>query len=213
MRLTVCVLLLTLVVARPASAQLCSGNPSFQSGPYQVGVAASFTEGARGVEGTIAAGGDTLFAGAGVSVVKFTDVNVRAAGITGFVGGEFATDTRNKALLCPIVSVAFVAGPDVGPADVSSAGVQAGARIGFIASEDRDTMIVPFFGLAALYQHVSTTIAGAEFSASDTGGIADLGVGFILNKNVGVTPMLSIPFSAGSSDVIFTLRFSFNFGR
>jgi hypothetical protein len=108
--------------------------------------------------------------------------------------------------------LSFLAGPDLGPIDVSSAAVQGGASIGVIASESRDLMVVPFFGLAVLYQRVTTEIGDNESSASDTGGVADLGVGLIFGRTVGITPLVSIPFSAGVSDAVFTIRFSFNFG-
>jgi hypothetical protein len=202
-----------LLVATPASAQLCLGAPTFRTAPYQVGIAAAFTEGARGVEGTFAGGGESVFAGAGVSVVNFTDVDVRAAGVSAFVGAEVATDRQNRVLLCPVVQLGFVAGPDLGPVEVSSMTLQGGASIGVIAVENGDAMVVPFFGLAALYQRVKTEIGDVENSASDTGGVANLGVGFIVNRTVGITPSLAIPFSAGGDDPIFTIRLTFNFGR
>jgi hypothetical protein len=213
MKLFVCVVLLALLAARPASAQICTGSPSFRDNPYQVALGASFTEGLRTAGGTFAGGGESVFAGAGVSVLNYTDLDERTAGLSAFAGAELALDTSSRVLLCPLASLAFAAGPDVGPVDVSSAALQAGGSVGVIASESGEMMIVPFFGLGLLYQRVSTEIGGADVSTSDTGAVADLGVGFILNRNVGITPAISIPFSTGSSDAIFTIRFSFNFGR
>jgi hypothetical protein len=129
------------------------------------------------------------------------------------VGAEVATDRQNRVLLCPVVQLGFVAGPDLGPVEVSSMTLQGGASIGVIAVENGDAMVVPFFGLAALYQRVKTEIGDVENSASDTGGVANLGVGFIVNRTVGITPSLAIPFSAGGDDPIFTIRLTFNFGR
>lgn len=212
MRVMACILLAIFLLAKPASAQTCLGAPSFRDGPYQVGVSASFTEGAREVEGTFAGGGETLFGGAGLSVVNFTDLDERTVGVSAFAGAEFATDTRNRVLLCPVASLGFLAGPDFGPLDVSSATLQGGASIGVIASQNADLMVVPFFGLAVLYQRVSTDFNGSEESVDDTGGVATLGVGLILTRTVGITPLVSIPFSAGGSDVVFTIRFTFNFG-
>jgi len=214
MRLMSGALLLTiLVAARPASAQTCLGAPSFRVAPYQAGVAASFTEGLRQVEGTFAGGGESLFAGAGVSVLNFTDIDERTAGVSAFAGAEFATDQRNRVLLCPIVRLGFLAGPDFGPVDLSSVTLQGGGSIGVIAAEDGDLMVVPFFGLSVGYTRVSTEVAGIEESDSDTGGVADLGVGLILTRTVGITPQVSIPFSSGGSDAVFTIRFTFQFGR
>jgi hypothetical protein len=202
-----------LMAASAAEAQICTGNPSFRDGPLQVGIAASFSDGPRGVEGTFAGGGESLFAGVGVSVTNFSGADVRSTGVNAFAGAEFATDRRSKVLLCPVVRVGFGSGPDAGPVDVSTAFVQGGASIGVIASDMDGLMVVPFFGLSAVYDRVMTDFGGVETSFSDTGGIADLGVGFLFNRNVGITPLISVPFSTGGSDVIFTLRFSFNFGK
>ena len=214
MRLMAGVLLLTiLVAAKPFSAQTCLGAPSFRVAPYQVGVGASFTEGLRQVEGTFAGGGESLFAGAGASVLNFTDIDERTAGVSAFAGAELVTDQRNRVLLCPVVRLGFLAGPDFGPVDLSSVSVQGGGSVGVIAAEDGDLMVVPFFGLSALYTRVTTEIGDVESSGSDTGGVADLGVGVILTRTVGITPQISIPFSSGSDDAVFTIRFTFNFGR
>lgn len=202
-----------LLVASPAYAQLCLGAPTFRTAPYQVGIAASFTDGARGVEGTFAGGGETVFAGAGVSVVNFTDIDVRAAGASLFAGAEVATDSRNRVLLCPVVQLGFLSGPDLGPVDISSVTLQGGASVGVIAVETGDAMVVPFFGIAALYQRLNAEVGDNESSTSDTGGVANLGVGFIVNRTVGITPSLAIPFSVGSDDPVFTIRIAFNFGR
>jgi hypothetical protein len=212
MRLMASVLLLTILVAKPASAQTCLGAPSFREAPYQVGVAASFTEGLRQVDGTFAGGGESLFAGAGVSALNFTDIDERTVGVSAFAGAELATDQRSRVLLCPIVRLGFLAGPDFGAVDLSSVTLQGGASIGVIAAQDGDLMVVPFFGLAAGYTRVTTEFGGVETSASDTGGVADLGVGLILTRTVGITPQVSIPFSSGGSDAVFTIRLTFNFG-
>ena len=213
MKLVVSMAIVLLLAASSAEAQFCGGNPSFRDEPYQVGVSTFFTDGARGVEGTFAGGGESLFAGVGVSVTNFTAVDVRATGVAAFAGAEFATDQRSKVLLCPVLRLGFSSGPDIGPVDVSTASVRGGATVGVIASDMDGLMVVPFFGLAAVYDRVTSDFGGVETSFSDTGGIADLGVGFLFNRNVGITPLISVPFSTGGSDVIFTLRLSFNFGK
>jgi hypothetical protein len=213
MRLMACVLLVTFLIAAPASAQVCLGAPSFRDAPYQAGIGASFTEGLRQVDGTFAGGGESLFAGAGVSVLNFTDLDERTAGVSAFAGAEFATDQRSRVLVCPVVRLGFLAGPDFGAVDLSSVALQGGGSVGVIAAQDGELMVVPFFGLAVAYQRVTTEIGDIETSASDTGGVADLGVGLILNRTVGITPLVSIPFSSGSSDAVFTIRFTFNFGN
>jgi hypothetical protein len=213
MRLVGSILLLTFLVARPAAAQLCSGSPSLAYAPYQASLGASFSDNVRGIEAAFAAGGQTIFGGAGVSILNFTDVDVRTAGVFGFAGAELAVDKENKIMFCPVVRFDVIAGPDIGPVDVSTTSLQGGGTIGVIVSEMGDMQVVPFFGLALAYSRLRSEFAGTETTFSDTGGIADLGVGLIFNRTAGITPLVSIPFGIGGSDFVFTVRFSFNFGR
>ena len=206
------VVIAMLLLATPAYAQLCLGAPTFRTAPLQVGLGVGFTDGVRAVEGTFAGGGEMLFGGAGVSVVNFTDVDVRTAGVSLFAGAEVATDAQRRVLLCPVVRFGFIAGPDIGSVDLSTTTIQGGANLGVIAAESGDWMVVPFFGLSALYQRVKAEVGDGDESFSDTGGVADLGVGLIVNRTVGITPSLAIPFSTGGDDPVFTIRITFNFG-
>ena len=213
MRLVWSVLLLTFLVARPAAAQLCVGNPSLAYAPYQASLGASFSESVRGIDAAFAAGGQTIFGGAGVSILNFTDIDVRTAGVFGFDGAELAVDKENKIMFCPLARLDVLAGPDIGPVDVSSTAFQGGASIGVIVSDMGDMQVVPFFGLALVYERLKSDFANTETTFSDTGGVADLGVGLVFNKTAAITPLVSIPFGVGASDFTFTIRFAFNFGR
>jgi len=212
MKLVGSVLVLTFLAARPAAAQLCVGSPSFGYGPYQASIAASFSDGVRGIDAGFAAGGKTVFGGAGVTVLNFTDIDVRTAGVFAHVGAELAADRENKILLCPIVRLDVLAGPDIGPVDTSTVGLQGGGALGIIVHDQGDMQVVPFFGLSAVYARTTSEFAGNETTFSDSGGRADLGLGFIFNRNAAITPSVSIPFAAGGSDATFTIRFTFNFG-
>jgi len=214
MRLVGFVLVSTFMAAKPAAAQLCIGSPSFGYAPYQASIAASFSSGVRSVDIGAAAGGQTIFGGAGLSILNFTDVDVRTVGIFGYAGAELAADRENKILLCPIARFDVIAGPDIGPVDVSTTALQGGASIGIVISDMGDMQVVPFFGLSAVYSRLRSEFAGTTTTFSDTGGVADLGVGFVFNHTAGITPSISIPFgTGGTDDVIFNIRFSFNFGR
>jgi hypothetical protein len=212
MKLAVPVAVVILAVASSASAQICSGNPSFRNGPYQVGITAAVTDGAQGVGGTFAGGGESLFAGVGLSVLNYSGIDARSTTVSGFGGAEFATDDRNTVLFCPVAELSFGVGPDIGAVDISTLGLQAGVNVGVVASDAGGLMVVPTFGLAAVVQRVSADFGALETSDTDTGGVANVGVGLIFNRNVAVTPRLLIPFSTGSNDVIFTVTLSFNFG-
>lgn len=206
-------LLLVLGVAGAAEAQLCAGAPSFRDGPMQVGLGASFTDGARGVGGSFAYGGGSLFAGAGVSVLNFTEIDSLSTSITASAGADLQADDDGRVFVCPEGAVGFGVGPDLGPVDVSTASVRGGGNVGIVASNTPGLRVIPTFGLFAIYSNVTSEFGSIEESASDTSGLANLGVGFVFNRNVGVLPLLSIPFSTvGGSDVVFTLQFTFNFG-
>ncbi|HKE82950.1 MAG TPA: hypothetical protein VKB50_04315 [Vicinamibacterales bacterium] len=213
MRLVGSVLSLTLLAASPAAAQLCTGNPSLAYSPYQVSIAASFNEGARSVDLGAAAGGQTIFGGAGLTIVNFTDIDVKTAGVFGYVGAELAADRDSKIMICPIARLTVLAGPDIGPVDSSTTGLEGGGAIGLTIYDVGDIQVVPFFGLAVTYTRLRSEFAGVTTTVSDTGGRADLGVGFMFNRTAGITPSISIPFETGNSDTTFTIRFSYNFGR
>jgi hypothetical protein len=108
--------------------------------------------------------------------------------------------------------VRFGAGPDIGAIDVSSVGLQGGGSVGVIATSTPSLMVVPTFGLAAVWQRVTVEVGGVERDSSDTSGAANVGVGFIFNERIGITPSIVIPFSVADSDVVFSLAFTFNFG-
>jgi hypothetical protein len=196
-----------------AEAQFCVGSPSFRDQPYQVGVAAAFTDGARGVSGEFAAGGEALFAGGGVGVVNFDDFDATATNIFGFGGADLGVDQRERVFVCPLGRIGFGVGPDIGAADVSTFSLQVGGSVGVIASQTNTLMVIPNFGLALHYDRVTVEFGGEDESESDSSGLANIGVGFVFNRNVGITPSIAVPFSAGDSDVIFTVSFTFHFGQ
>src|SRR5262245_16275791 len=213
MRLVGSVLLLTLLAASPAAAQLCIGNPSLAYSPYQVSIGASFNEGARSVDLGAAAGGQTIFGGAGLTIVNFTDIDVKTAGVFGYIGAELAAERDSKIMICPIARIDVLAGPDIGPVDSSTTGLEGGGAIGLTIYDAGDIQVVPFFGLALTYTRLRSEFASVTTTVSDTGGRADLGVGFMFNKTAGITPLISIPFETGNTDTTFTIRFAFNWGR
>jgi hypothetical protein len=213
MRLVGSALVLTLLAASPAAAQLCTGNPSLAYAPFQANIAASFGSGARSVDIGAAAGGQTIFGGAGLTIVNFSDIDVKTAGIFGYIGAELATDRDNKIMICPIGRFDVLAGPDIGPVDSTTTGLEGGGAIGLTVYDQGDLQLVPFFGLSLTYARLKSEFAGTSTTFSDTGGRADLGVGLIFSKTAGITPSVSIPFATGGSDVTFSIRFSYNFGR
>lgn len=210
---SVCAAIALLGAVSPAEAQLCSGAPSFAQAPYQVGVGAAFRDGAQGFGGQFAAGGTALFAGAGVAVLSFSDLDATQTNINIFAGTDLGVDENDSVFFCPLASFGFGVGPDIGPVDVSTFSLRGGGSVGVIASSTDMLMVVPTFGFAAAWQRVTVEAGGMDTDESDSYGVANLGVGFIFNRLVAITPGISIPFSVADSDVTFTIGFAFNFGQ
>lgn len=205
--------LATLMVADSATAQTCLGSPSFRQNPYQLAVVTAFTDGARGAGGTIAAGGEALFGGAGLAVTKFTGVDTHATNLIAFAGADLPATTDPTIYFCPLAQLSIGSGPDIGNIDISTAGLEGGVNFGIVASRSGDLEVIPMFGLSASYHKVTAKVGQTENSTSDTSGAARIGVGFVFGGNVGLTPSLSIPFSSANTDPIFNLTLSLNFGR
>lgn len=203
---------LVFLAASTAEAQLCAGATPFTQNPYQLGVGAAFRDGAQGVGGHFAAGGSSLFGGVDLSVVNFSDVDSTQTNIGVFAGSELNVEQDTRVFICPLAAITFGVGPDIGPVSISSITLRGGGQVGIVASDSNDMMIVPTFGLAAAWQRVSAEVGDVDSDASDTFGVANLGVGFIFDRRIGITPGISIPFSVGDSDVAFTIGFTFAFG-
>jgi hypothetical protein len=191
---------------------LCTGSPSYASNPYQASITAAFTDGAHGLGGEFGAGGEALFVTGGVSFVNYRDLEETSTHASLGVGAELGVSENRNVFVCPLARMEFGSGPDIGTADISSFVLIGGGSVGVVASQSSTLMVVPTFGLAANYSRFNVEFGGRETTETDTSGRAVVGVGFIFDNNVGITPALVIPFSAGDTDPIFAIKLSFGFG-
>jgi hypothetical protein len=203
-----------LTAASEASAQTCAGLPSFDAGPYQALLGVSFTDGAQGFGAGAGLGTDDVFAGANLG---FTNVDATDSTATSFAanfGATFVLNERERIEACPVMSVAITSGPDVDELDVRGVGLRAGGRLGIVAVESGNTEVVPTFGLDIAYDRLRGEVGAIETTISrETYVIARVGVGFILNKKIGLVPALGIPLGLDGADPEFTFVVAFNFGR
>jgi hypothetical protein len=202
-----------LMCASEASAQTCLGMPSFQNGQFQVSLGAAFSEGAQGIGGGGALGTDDLFVGASLSV---TDVDGADSSATAFamnVGASFLVNQRERIQACPVASVILTGGPDVAGVDVSGVGLRAGGRLGIVGYESGDLEVVPTFGLDIAYDRINGDVGPVETTlARETYVILRVGAGFILNKRVGIVPVLGVPLGLDGADPEFSFLVAYNFG-
>lgn len=200
------------LVAADVSAQICLGRPSFSEGPYQASAALSFTDGAQGFGGGAAIGSEEVFAGASLTWTNLSDIDGSVTSFAAGAGASFAVSQSERIEACPVASVIISSGPDIDPADVSGVGLRAGGRLGLVAVESGNMEVVPTFGLDIAYDRVRASVGDVETTARETYLIARAGVGFLLNRRIGIVPELGIPLGLDGSDPVFTILFSYTFG-
>jgi hypothetical protein len=204
-------LLLSCLAATTAAAQTAAGLPSFEEGPFLVTAGAMFGEDSKGFGVGFAGGTDELFAGVSLGFTSIDDVDANATSFAAHVGTSFALDGAVRTYVAPVASASFTSGPDIGPVDVSIAGLRGGVRVGFVASDTGELQIVPTFGFDVAYDRVSTDID--DLDVSDTYGIIRLGVGLLVTPRVSVLPIVSVPVGVDDSDAEFAIVVGFNLGR
>lgn len=211
---TVAVGMFLLLRAADGFAQTCLGLPSFADAPYQASFGVAFTEGAQGFAGGAALGSDDIFAGAALG---FTNVDATDSTSTSFaanVGATFVLNERERIEACPVASVIVTGGPDIGDVDISAVGLRAGGRLGIIAAELGNTEVVPTFGLDIAYDRISGDLGDIETTiARETYVIVRVGLGFVVNKRIGVLPSLGVPLGFDNGDPEFSFAVAYNFGE
>src|SRR5687767_3444135 len=119
-----------IAVVSPAEAQLCGGATSFSEGPYQLGIAGAFTEGAQGAGGHFAVGSPSgLFGGVGASVLGYDGLDSTRTEFSVFAGADLAVEGNSQVFVCPLGQVSFGVGPDFGGVDVSHVGLRGGGSV------------------------------------------------------------------------------------
>ena len=209
-------LALTLALGARASAQTCTGMPSFSSGQLQATAAAAFADGASSFGGTF---------GYGVPKGMYGKVGLGSTSYDAFDGSSFdfsvgggyqvPLQTSRTAELCPIASLSLGSGPNdvLGDVDLSSRTFAFGAAIGAQVGHNPQMQIVP----NASFQFANTRLSmddGTDSVAdSESYGLLTLGTGFVFNSRYSLNPSLSLPVGLDGSDASFTLAGAIHFGR
>jgi hypothetical protein len=211
---TLAIGMFTLLSVAEASAQTCLGLPSFAEGPYQASLGLAFTEGAQTFGGGAAIGSDDIFGGASLAFTNFSETDSNATSF-GFEGGAtFVLNERERIEACPVGSVIVTGGPDVADVDITGIGLRAGGRIGVVAVESGSWEVVPTFGFDIAYDRISGELGAVKTTISrETYAIVRAGVGFVLNKRIGLLPTLSVPLGLDDSDPEFSFVVAYTFGQ
>ena len=202
-----------------AWAQVCSGAvPISNTSRFNAGGAMLFAENTMGFSG-IAQGGNSNFFG-GVQIGRVTvdapGDDVSSTLIGGRVGAQFTYEMERPLHICPIFTLTRQSASDVGDIDdldLSSTSLGFGADVGFLVHEVGTTQIVPTAGLYFARISARSEFDGEElFDESDTGGLFNVGAGFIFNQRFSVTPLVSFPFGFGETDPSFSITALYAFG-
>ncbi len=212
-------LALLAIVKSPAAAQTCQGMASFSHGQLQVAGSAQFPEAAKVWGGSLTYGMPSgLYAGADISNTSIDNDGGSSLGIGAHAGYQMKLGRTQKLALCPVANLALGMGPDNDAADINSS--QTSANFGFALGTEmgatQQMRIIPTAGLGLQYSKFKvedTGPGGQTFEASETYGLARLGVGFVFNQQISVRPTVDIPVGSDlQNDPTFGVSVGYNFG-
>jgi len=180
----------------------------------RAGVGAEFPEGATTYGGELAWGHQSgMFLGgvlARTSDNENSDVNAMTFGARG--GYEMSFESMPRLRLCPVASLSYTNGPDLGPISNSRIGYSLGAAVGTVLPASDAIAIVPSAALSWTGARDKTEQNGASATASDSWFQARVAAGIVFNRAITIAPTVDIPFEEGA-EATFGVAFSYNFGR
>lgn len=202
----------------PAAAQTCQGLASFTKAPIQVTANGQFTDLSNSFGATVGYGVPAgVYGTVGVSRTSFDGVDASSMGLAARAGYQMAVGKTGQVHVCPNASFGIGMGPDddIGGVDGSSRSATVGVAVGTTFDASPRMKIVPTAGLSYAYGNTKAeNDTGAElFSISDSYGLAQLGVGIILDSHISIRPSVDIPVGLDGSDATFGLTLGYHFGR
>ncbi len=205
------------VVNAPAAAQACLGLPSHANGQMQVAGNATFTDLYNSFGGSVGYGQPAgVFANAQLGTTSFDGLDGSQMDLGAQVGYQLTVGRVAQAQVCPVASFSLGMGPnDIGGTGVDASGTRGtlGIAVGKQMGANPRMKIVPNAGLGLAYQKQTLDDGTSEIEASETYGLASIGVGLIFNSNIAVRPSISIPLGSDlSNDPTFGLTVAYNFG-
>jgi hypothetical protein len=210
-------LALLAIVRSPAVAQSCEGLASFTAGPMQVAGNAQFGEFTNTWGGSFTYGIPSgVYAGADLSTTSFDGIDQSSLGVGAHAGYQMKLGRTGKVNLCPVARLALGMGPDDEAAEInsSSTDVHFGLAVGTEMGANPRLRILPTAGLGLQYSKakVEDTGSSSTLEASETYGLARLGVGLVFNQQFSIRPSVDIPLGLEGSDPAFGLTVGYNFG-
>jgi outer membrane protein W len=217
-RTLVASLALFAVANAPAAAQTCQGLASYTAGQMQVAASTQFAELSNTWAGSFSYGVPSgVYGGLDLSTESFDNDAGSSLGIGAHAGYQMKLG-RGKISLCPVARLALGMGPDDEANDLNGSQTHGhfGLALGTEMGANPRMRILPTAGLGLQYSKLKaedTGPGGSTVEASETYGLARIGVGFIFNQQISVRPTIDIPLGSDlSSDPAFGLTVGYNFG-
>ena len=193
-----------------AHDQMCQGRASFRDTSTQVSVGGAFQTGASEFGVGVRGGGDQVFGGVGASIVNYSDLGTSSKVVSGNIGQDYWVD---RVHVCPNVEAAYSFGPNVGDVTVNGLSFLGAVNVGVPVTDWDLLNVVPTFGGGVLYQRTKASLGGVDQTSSQTGGLAMIGVGVVLNRRIAIVPLVEIPIGFTQNNRIFDITLAFNFGQ
>jgi opacity protein-like surface antigen len=218
-RTLVASLALVAVVNAPAAAQTCQGLASYTAGKMQVAASTQFAEFSKTWAGSFSYGAPSgVYGGLDLASESFDNDAGSSLGIGAHAGYQMKLGRTGKISLCPVARLALGMGPDDEANDINGSQTQGhlGLALGTEMGTNPRMRILPTAGLGLQYSKLKsedTSPGGNTVEASETYGLARIGVGFVFNQQISVRPTIDIPVGSDlSNDPVFGLTVGYNFG-
>jgi hypothetical protein len=194
--------------------------------PLQLGVGASFTDGSKGAGLQFGLGAQQgPFMNLGVSLTSYDGLDGTGTSVGGSIGYDVAVTPTpatgpapsTSVSFCPIASIAYTKLPSFSDGlsdyDVHEVDAGGGVALGVSVTASPSVSVIPFGSF--IYSYGRATVSSAGFgseSASDSFGVAQLGMGLLMNQRITLRPSVSIPVGIEGSNPIFNFAVGFQVG-
>ncbi|HEV2085587.1 MAG TPA: hypothetical protein VGR09_10925 [Gemmatimonadales bacterium] len=210
-------LALLAIVRSPAVAQTCMGLASFSTAPMQVTGNGMFSSGVNSFGAAVGYGMQSgLWGNLGVQTLSIDGASSHPLNIGAHAGYETAVGkSRNPIHVCPNASFSIGNGPDDVNFNSSTQDATLGVNFGTVLSGSNPRMkIVPTAGISWAHTKLSAkdSVGTSLGSASDSYGLAQLGIGLVMNQNISIRPSVDIPLGLTGSNARFGMTLGYNFG-
>jgi hypothetical protein len=194
-RSLVTVLALFALARTPLLAQTCMGLASFHHAPFQMTGGGQFTELSNTFSGSVGFGLPFgPYGTVGLSTTAYDGVDGSALGVGARAGFQLMI---GKAQFCPNAGFALGMGPndEASGVDRLNRRTSVGLQVGTVLSAGPRLHVVPSVGASYVRStDKAENSAGATlYDISDEYGLAELGLGIVLNRQISVRPGVEIP--------------------